>query len=138
MKQLIALLAIGALLGLVSACGSGDHQGEEKNGETAMTHQEANGNAHDGESHGGSHMATDETKELPSSDAWAHEGPIDVEALDANDDGYVYQDQMDWNVVADEEGRCPKCGMLLKKVSVAEATENLRKFGFEVVKRSEY
>jgi hypothetical protein len=40
---------------------------------------------------------------------------------------------MDWNVIADEEGRCPKCGMRLKKVPVVEATENLRKFGFTVM-----
>jgi len=107
-----------ALLGLVSACGSGDDQ--EQNDRTAMTHQEA-----------------DKTEVLPSSDAWVREPPIDVPALDANGDGYVYQDPMDWNVIADEEGKCPQCGMLLKRVSLVQATENLRKFGFEVVERPE-
>ncbi|MCK5571926.1 MAG: hypothetical protein KAJ12_04165 [Bacteroidetes bacterium] len=129
MKQLIVLLSVSALLGLFAACGSGDNQGEKQNDRTARANQDAEGHAHDTEGH----METDEKKDLPSSDAWVREGPIDVEALDLNRDGFVYQDPMDWNVIADEEGRCPKCGMLLEKVSVAEATGNLRKFGFEVV-----
>jgi len=133
MKHLVPLLAILTLLGFISGCGPGDRQGEGRNEGTAMTHREAHGNPHDGESHGGSHVDTDEAQELPSRDAWVREGPIDVESLDLNHDGLVYQDPMDWNVIADEEGRCPKCGMLLKEVPVAEATGNLRKFGFEVV-----
>jgi hypothetical protein len=135
MKQLIALLAMIALLGLVSACGSGDDQ--EQNDRTAVTHQEADGDAHDAEGHSGEQMETDKKEELPSSDAWVREPPIDVTALDANGDGYVYQDPMDWNVIADEEGKCPQCGMLMKRVSIVQATENLRKFGFEVVERPE-
>jgi hypothetical protein len=69
---------------------------------------------------------------LPSDESWIRDEPIDVKALDADHDGFVYQDPMDWNVIADQDGRCPKCGMRLKRVPVAEATENLEKFGFRV------
>jgi hypothetical protein len=70
---------------------------------------------------------------LPSDESWIRQEPIDVKALDADHDGFVFQDPMDWNVIADQEGRCPKCGMRLKRVPVAEASENLKKFGFQVV-----
>jgi hypothetical protein len=119
MNQLIALLSTGALLGLFAACGSGENQDPE-------------GHAHDAEEHGTSQMEASEAKELPSREGWIRGEPIDLEALDVDHDGFVYQDPMDWNVIADEEGRCPKCGMRLKKVPVAEATENLLKFGFTV------
>ena len=119
MNQLIALLSIGGLLGLFAGCGSGDNQ-------------ETDAHAHDAEEHGSAQTATEETEELPSDEAWIRKEPIDVGALDADHDGFVYQDPMDWNVIADEEGRCPKCGMRLKRVPVVEATENLRKFGFQV------
>jgi transcription initiation factor IIE alpha subunit len=39
---------------------------------------------------------------------------------------------MDWNVIADEEGKCPKCGMLLEKVTVDEAVKNLKDNGYSV------
>ena len=135
MKQLATLLSMGALLGLFVGCGSGNDQ--EKNDKTDMTHREADGHAHDAGGHGGGQMETDNKEGLPSNDAWIRKGPIDVTALDANGDGYVYQDPMDWNVIADEEGKCPACGMLMKRVPIAAATENLHKFGFEVVTRSE-
>jgi len=69
---------------------------------------------------------------MKSDEAWIREEPVDVKALDTDQDGFVYQDQMCWNVIADEEGKCPKCGMILKKVSVEEATRNLADKGFEV------
>ena len=119
MKPLVAVLVVVPLLGLVSACGSGDDQ-------------DVQGKAHDAEAQGDAHMMTKENKELPSSNAWVRPEPIDVRALDLNGDGFVYQDPMDWNVIADEEGRCPVCGMFLKKVTIAEATQHLHKFGFEV------
>ena len=55
-----------------------------------------------------------------------------MKALDIDGDGYVYQDQMDWNVIADEEGKCPKCGMILQKVTLEEAATNLRNNGYTV------
>lgn len=59
-----------------------------------------------------------------------HEGVIDVEAIDKNGDGKVFQDLMDWNVISDEEGRCPLCGMFLKEVTIEEAKMNLKMNGF--------
>ena len=58
--------------------------------------------------------------------------PIDVDAIDINKDGKVYQDQMDWDVITDAPGVCPKCGMKLKEVSVQTAKKNLVKHGFTV------
>jgi Cu(I)/Ag(I) efflux system membrane fusion protein/cobalt-zinc-cadmium efflux system membrane fusion protein len=60
-----------------------------------------------------------------------HKGIIDVEAIDKNKDGKVFQDPMDWNVISDEEGRCPLCGMFLKEVTIDEAKMNLKMNGFE-------
>ncbi len=60
------------------------------------------------------------------------EGTIDLTAIDENGDGKVYQDQMCWNVVSDESGECPQCGMKLKEVSLEEAKANLEENGFEV------
>ncbi len=60
------------------------------------------------------------------------EGVIDLAAIDENGDGKVYQDQMCWNVVSDESGECPQCGMKLKEVSLEDAKKNLEENGFEV------
>ena len=60
-----------------------------------------------------------------------HEGIIDVESIDKNKDGKVFQDPMDWNVISDKEGRCPICNMFLKEVTIDEAKKNLRENGFE-------
>ncbi len=56
-----------------------------------------------------------------------HEGVIDVESIDKNKDGNVYQDMMDWNVISDQPGKCPLCGMTLQKVTIDEAKKNLEK-----------
>lgn len=61
-----------------------------------------------------------------------HEGTIDVESIDKNKDGFVYQDHMDWNVLSDTEGKCPLCKMNLKQVNLNEAKENLITNGFNV------
>lgn len=60
------------------------------------------------------------------------EGVIDVEAIDRNKDGKVFQDMMDWNVISDEAGECPVCGMTLKEVTIDDAKNNLEKNSFEV------
>ncbi len=65
-------------------------------------------------------------------DVRVRQSPVDVAAVDVNGDGFVYQDPMDWNVISDEEGDCPLCGMKLKEVSVKEAVANLKKNGFSV------
>ena len=59
-------------------------------------------------------------------------GVIDLQAIDQNKDGMVYQDPMDWNVISDEPGKCPLCGMMLKEVSIEKAKENLINHGFKV------
>lgn len=62
------------------------------------------------------------------------EGVIDLKAIDENKDGKVFQDQMDWNVISDNPGKCPLCGMTLKEVTLEKAKENLINNGFEVKK----
>jgi transcription initiation factor IIE alpha subunit len=61
-----------------------------------------------------------------------HKGIINVEAIDKNKDGKVYQDQMDWNVISDKPGTCPLCKMTLEEVTVKKAKENLKNNGFKV------
>ncbi|MCK5086705.1 MAG: hypothetical protein KAQ90_04245 [Melioribacteraceae bacterium] len=61
-------------------------------------------------------------------------GAIDVAAIDANEDEKVYECPMDWNVISDQEGNCPKCGMKLKEYSVDATKDNLKKYGYEVTK----
>jgi hypothetical protein len=60
------------------------------------------------------------------------EGAIDVESIDANNDGRIYECPMDWNVLADEYHDCPVCGMKMKEYTLNEAKENLKKYGHEV------
>ena len=60
------------------------------------------------------------------------EGVIDLQTIDKNKDGKVYQDTMDWNVISDEPGKCPLCDMKLKEVSLDQAKENLVEHGFKV------
>ncbi|MCB9208512.1 MAG: efflux RND transporter periplasmic adaptor subunit [Ignavibacteriales bacterium] len=60
-----------------------------------------------------------------------HEGVIDVESIDKNKDGKVFQDPMDWNVISDKEGRCPLCNMFLKEVTIEEAKKNLKENGYQ-------
>ncbi|MGB9771933.1 MAG: hypothetical protein ACPLX7_08155 [Candidatus Kapaibacteriota bacterium] len=63
-------------------------------------------------------------------------GVIDLLSIDKNKDGFVYQDEMHWNVISDEEGTCPfpECQMPLKKVTIEEAKNNLLENGFKVKK----
>jgi hypothetical protein len=57
---------------------------------------------------------------------------IDLEMIDENKDGMVYQDMMDWNVISDMPGKCPLCKMTLREVSINQAKENLLKNDFKV------
>jgi|WetSurMetagenome_2_1015567.scaffolds.fasta_scaffold19358_4 hypothetical protein len=59
-------------------------------------------------------------------------GEIDLVVIDVNGDGMVYQDPMDWNVISDDPGKCPLCGMKLKEVTLTIAKENLIKHSFDV------
>lgn len=58
-------------------------------------------------------------------------GVINVEAIDLNKDGILYQDIMDWNVISDKETVCPLCGMTLRKMSIDQVKKNLKENGFE-------
>ena len=59
-------------------------------------------------------------------------GIIDLESIDENKDGKVYQDLMDWNVISDEPGRCPICNMKLRELTLEKVKKNLLENGFEV------
>ncbi len=77
-------------------------------------------------------MGSDNKEMTKDNKSIVREGTIDLAAIDENGDGKVYQDQMCWNVVSDESGECPQCGMKLKEVSLEEAKANLEENGFEV------
>ena len=72
------------------------------------------------------------SKSASAGNSIVRSGIIDLAAIDANKDGKVYQDFMDWNVISDKPGVCPLCGMTLKQVSLDEAKNNLIKNGFKV------
>jgi len=63
-----------------------------------------------------------------------HEGVIDVESIDKNMDGKLWECPMDWNVISDESGRCPVCNMKLKEYSIENVKANLDKYGYEYKK----
>jgi len=77
-------------------------------------------------------MGSDHKEMMKDNESIVHEGTIDLAEIDENGDGKVYQDHMCWNVVSDESGECPQCGMKLKEVSLEKAKANLEKNGFEV------
>ncbi|MCH7771987.1 MAG: efflux RND transporter periplasmic adaptor subunit, partial [Bacteroidetes bacterium] len=70
-----------------------------------------------------------ETEEVKS--PLIRKGTIDLEAIDENKDGKLYQDVMDWNVISDEPGSCPVCGMKLREFTIDEVKANLNEHGFE-------
>lgn len=58
-------------------------------------------------------------------------GVINVNAIDKNHDGKLYEDVMDWNVISDKPGTCPICGMKLREFTIQQVKENLKKHGFK-------
>jgi len=79
------------------------------------------------------HTIMDSTKtEMMNKNSIVREGAIDLQAIDENGDGKVFQDMMDWNVISDESGKCPLCGMTLKEVTLEKAKVNLVKNDFKV------
>ncbi|HEX9251702.1 MAG TPA: efflux RND transporter periplasmic adaptor subunit [Ignavibacteriaceae bacterium] len=74
-------------------------------------------------------MRMNEEQNNPSS--IVHTGVIDVESIDKNKDGKLWECPMDWNVISDESGRCPLCNMKLKEYSIDEIKANLDKNGYE-------
>ncbi len=77
-------------------------------------------------------MKNDSKGMMKDKNSIVREGVIDLEAIDKNGDGKVYQDIMDWNVISDEPGTCPLCEMKLKEVTIEEAKANLEENDFEV------
>jgi len=80
------------------------------------------------------HKMSDSTHKdmMKDSDSIVREGVIDLQAIDVNGDGMVYEDMMDWNVISDEPGKCPLCGMTLKEVTLEKAKQNLQKHDYQV------
>lgn len=75
-----------------------------------------------------------ETEKHDHSDSIVHKGVIDVESIDKNKDGKLWECPMDWNVISDRSGRCPLCNMKLKEYTIGEVKTNLEKNGFEYKK----
>ena len=57
---------------------------------------------------------------------------IDVDGIDKNKDDKVFQCQMNYEVILDNPGVDPKCGMKLEEVSLEKAKENLISHGYKV------
>lgn len=51
-----------------------------------------------------------------------------VSKIDSNKDGKVFECQMDYEVISDKPGSCPKCGMKLEEVSDSDAQKNLNAY----------
>lgn len=71
------------------------------------------------------------TEKVESESELIRKGLIDVEAIDHNHDGNIHECPMDWNVLSDEAGSCPTCGMDLREYTIAEVKTNLKKYGYE-------
>ena len=136
-KQLVMAFAIFSLLGVLAIaqenpvkdkkekkeCAKDCCSGHETKVSMTMAHIDSDSTLN--EHH---QMKSEEADEF----SIVREGEIDLAAIDVNGDGKVYQDQMCWNVISDEPGECPQCGMILKEVSLQKAKENLVKHDYKV------
>jgi len=75
---------------------------------------------------------TDKEDDSEVKDQRIRKGVIDLASIDKNKDGKLYEDIMDWNVISDEPGECPLCGMTLREYTIKQVKENLTKHGFKV------
>jgi Cu(I)/Ag(I) efflux system membrane fusion protein/cobalt-zinc-cadmium efflux system membrane fusion protein len=75
---------------------------------------------------------TGKTEQVNPGQAKVYDGVIDLKAIDANKDGKVFQCPMDYNVLSDAAGTCPKCNMDLEETSVDVAREKLTANNFQV------
>jgi len=119
MRQFILLGTLAFVLAIFVACGSDSGNSHSQIQQGTMQGDEPM-------------QAKEMSMQTKSSKDWIRTEPIDLKTLDMNHDGYVFQDQMDWNVIADEEGKCPQCGMVLKKVTIDEAAKNLKDNGYRI------
>ncbi|MEE9431454.1 MAG: efflux RND transporter periplasmic adaptor subunit [Melioribacteraceae bacterium] len=78
------------------------------------------------ESEHSTHINTDKTPTI------VRQGVVDVKSIDKNGNGKVYECPMDWNVISDEDGRCPICNMFLKEYTIEETKKNLIANGYKV------
>lgn len=78
------------------------------------------------------HSKMEMKKDTTKVDDIVRKGVIDLQSIDKNKDGKVFQDPMDCNVISDKAGKCPLCKMTLKEVTIKKAKENLKKNGFKV------
>lgn len=105
----------------------------DKNGHQMIENRKKDGNKMDHSKMMNNDMKdADHDKMDVKKDNKVREGEIDLKGIDKNSDGKVYQDMMDWNVISDEAGECPLCGMELKEVTLDKAKENLIKHGYKV------
>ena len=114
----INLISLTFVLSLIFMPCSGENKNEEMSKDTEMH-----------ENHEHKKKASEEIEH-----EMVREGIIDVESLDANNDGSLYECPMDWNVLSDNSGDCPACGMELKEYSLDEVKANLDKFGYQYKK----
>ena len=101
----------------------GDSKKDEMNNEMEHNHSEMEEMEMSDENHQHAEMESEGT---------IRKGVIDLSEIDKNNDGKVFQDFMDWNVISDKPGKCPICEMNLKEVTLSKAKENLISNGFKV------
>jgi rubrerythrin len=134
LKQLVITFVLVSFLGAFALaqektdsekkdCAKGCCSGHDSNGKMTMAHMDADS------THKDHHQMKSEKSDESSI---VREGEINLAAIDKNKDGKVFQDQMCWNVISDNPGECPQCGMILKEVSLDKAKENLEKNGYKV------
>jgi hypothetical protein len=137
LKQFVIIFALVSFLGVFALaqektemekkekkeCSKGCCSRQESNGTMTMVYMDADS------THKEHHKIKSEKSDESSI---IRKGEINLAAIDENNDGKVYQDQMCWNVISDEAGDCPQCGMKLKEVSLGKAKENLLKHDFKV------
>ena len=78
------------------------------------------------------HQMKDNKEMSDEKDSIVRTGVIDLQSIDKNKDGKVFQDLMDFNVISDNPGKCPLCGMTLQEVSLEKAKDVLIKHNFKV------
>lgn len=129
-------IKLGAKVGNKYQVINGLQEGEEiaaTGGYLIDSENQLKGGTASGHDHSGEAMpAVKEADAKSTDDQIVRKGVIDLKAIDANKDGKVYQDLMDWNVLSDKPGKCPLCGMILQKVTLDEAKKNLEINGFKV------
>jgi hypothetical protein len=135
MKQLTKIFAITIFASFISISFAQEVRAMEKMEGHKMEMKKGN---QDSTKSGHKHMVMKDHKNMKmdssktNKESWVREGEIDLKAIDKNKDGKVFQDMMDWNVISDEAGECPLCGMNLKEVTIEKAKENLVKHNFKV------